>query len=96
MFNVRDLMVNLAAHAGGQAQQPAIFCAATCDFSCHICTGTCYDTRVGCGGRSYCGFTLTIVEVNPAGRVELSVLKEQLRQALAEVEKQERSGSENR
>jgi|GEM_PF-3112750 len=101
MFNIRDLMVNLTAHAAGGAAQPFIFCAATCDFSgCFVCTGTCFDTRVGCGGtyclRSFgCGIS-TVIQVAGApdattASQQLTALKDQLKQALAEIEKQEQA-----
>jgi hypothetical protein len=93
MFNARELMVNLAAYAGGGVAANFIRCFA----SCHYCSGTCYDGSwtgpIGCG-FSGCGITLTIVEAAPAAdpatkSQQLSALKEQLKQAVADIEKQE-------
>ena len=90
MFNVRDLMLNLSA-AG--AQQAIV------GVGCHVCTGTCCDTGWGSGcwgscGWSGCGRFSPVYEVAAAidpeaEKQQLSTLKEQLKRAVAEIEKQE-------
>jgi hypothetical protein len=96
MFNVRDLMVNLAAHAGRAAQPQLVV-----GVFCRICTGTCCDTGHsvicfaaysggGCGCTMISPIELAASPVDPAtAGQQLSVLKEQLKSALADIEKQE-------
>ncbi len=96
MFNVRDLMVNLAAHAGRAAQPQLVV-----GVFCRICTGTCCDTGHsiicfaafsggGCGCTMISPIELAAVPADPAtSSQQLSVLKEQLKSALADIEKQE-------
>jgi hypothetical protein len=89
MFQVRDLMVNLAAHSGAAAAPAYIFCAATC----HVCSATCPDTSY-CGFSYGCGYSRTIVEAQPVPTAsQTALLKEQLKQALADIEKQEAGAS---
>ncbi len=87
MLKVNDLMVNLAAHAGAVAAPAYIYCAATC----HVCSATCPDTSWGgCGYSWGCGITRTIVEAQaPPSGEQTALLKTQLKQALAEIEKNE-------
>lgn len=85
MFHVKDLMVNLAAHSGAAAAPAYIFCTA----SCHICSRTCPDTS-WCGWSYGCGYSLTVVEAQAVPTAsQTALLKEQLKQALADIEKQE-------
>jgi len=85
MFNARDLMVNLAAHSGVAAAPAYIFCAATC----HICSFTCPDTSY-CGWSYGCGYSRTVVEAQAAPTAsQTAQLKEQLKQALADIETHE-------
>jgi hypothetical protein len=90
MFDARNLMVNLAAHAGVGAAPALIICAA----SCHICSATCPDTSWWCGYSYGCGYSRTILEAQAAPTAEQTAqLKEQLKQALADIEKQEKAAS---
>jgi hypothetical protein len=108
MFNVRDLMINLAArfpaaradlnigecYDSGCDVNGSIRCWASC-FGCSL---TCPNSGwpVGCGGS----FPKTQVMIpadaalvkqyHDAAKRQLATLKEQLREALAEVEEQER------
>ncbi len=83
MFSPKDLAFNLGSANLTLTIIYSFYC-------CRICTETCYDT----GGRT-CGFSwdTTIyqqqITVDPAVQAaQLNVLKEQLKSALAEVEKQ--------
>jgi hypothetical protein len=100
MFNVRDLMANLqATQAGAQLYRP---CAWT--GGCWVCTGTCYDTcgfgtwgctfSVGCGASTI--YQLAAAADPATATQQLGALKEQLKQALAEVEKHEREALERK
>lgn len=90
MFNAKDLMVNLAAHTGAAAAPAYIFCTATC----HICSATCPDTS-WCGWSWGCAYSRTILEAAqaPPTSEQTALLKEQLKQALADIEKQEKAAS---
>jgi len=89
MFS-RDLMVNLAAAQGAAADQ-LIFCirAYSGGIPCNVCTGTCWDTIPRCGGYSVlCGDSRVYLPAVEEAQ-QLNALKTQLKQALADIEKQE-------
>jgi hypothetical protein len=85
-------MINLAGAQAAAVDQQFIFCVRAysgCGFSCNVCTATCWDTGPrGCGYSIGCGDSLVYFQaVDPAQ--QLSALKTQLKQALADIEKQE-------
>jgi hypothetical protein len=105
MFNVRELMANLQA---AQAAAPQLLfrpCYGWTGGGCWICTGTCYDTCFascgylsgGCGGVTTVTVFQAAFAADPeAQRQQLGALKEQLRQAVADIEKQEQSLEKNK
>jgi hypothetical protein len=113
MFNVRDLMINLAARFPAAGAEPAggvCYLGTGCDlngsyhcgYTCIGCTLTCPNSQGclfsgGCVGRSGPILTMHRVLADPAlarqyhdaAKQQVATLKEQLKEALAEVEKQE-------
>jgi hypothetical protein len=100
MFNVRDLMANLATKSPGGAEQLFLRCAVTWEVCCDTGGSGCGFSGGGCGqlgigytcdvGNTRLTYFLAAAATDPeVQKHQMAALKAQLKAAVAEIEKQE-------